>query len=196
MIRIHDGAIPRALCERAVDAIRRDDAPLLAELLDELHAEHVHTLLCDYIVEAGLSVSRSSYLPDLSRLTREGPRPDGGPARSEPVPWPVSDGVCFVACLNDGASDSERVFPRQDRRVEHRRGRVLLFPTSWTHDYVLRAGSAELFSLVVFAAVARDTRLTDLDPELNVEEQRCAELLSAPDPAPSAPWFPAPPLGA
>ena len=205
MIRVHDAVIPAAVCERAVAALRGEGSILvfpneegspLAELSWELYSRYIHPLLEDYVeAEARLSWARSSYLPNLSRLTRESARADGAAAGSEPVPWPVADGLCLVACLNEGAPDSERVFTRQERRVRHQRGRVILFPTSWTYDYVLRAGGAELFTLAVFAAVSQSTRLYDLGPDLSHDEQHCAALLSpSRTPAPRA-WLPSPPLG-
>jgi hypothetical protein len=218
VIQVHDNAIPAALCERIVTASRDEherlhgsgwlsstlypaldleEASSLAGLSEVLHGEYALPLLWEFLLgEARLSHSRSAFLPELSRLSLEAAREGDAPGQSEPVPWPERDGVCLVACLNEGAPNSERTFSRQGRRIGHQRGRVIVFPTSWVYDYVLRPGDAELCSLVVFAAVSTSTRLYDLDSKLTDDELRCARLYASSGNEPHRkPWLPSPPIG-
>lgn len=217
MIQVHDEVIPPSICERVVTELRKehehlngsgwltntlypnldlDEGSSLAELSGILHREYALPLLLDFILgEAALSASRSSYLPECSRLSGEAARDGDAPAQSEPVPWPERDGVCLVACLNEGAENSERVFGRQGRRIGHRQGRVLLFPTSWIYDYALCPGNADLYSLIVFASVAPSPRLYDLDRGLTDDELHCAKLIEAKGRGSAdRPWLPSPPI--
>ena len=181
-VRTYEQALPRAFCERLIEAFRQSSAihvqrerewrpgldasawteldltPLADAALKEFFRVHVAEYLARYNSDVGLRIAIPAS-PMLAELRLKRYQPGTGQEfqlHFDSINAVANRYLVFLWYLNDVADGGETEFPDLHIKVQPRAGRLLMFPPYWMYQHAgLPPRSGEKFILSTYLLFPR-----------------------------------------